>query len=101
MLKIMKPHSLTAALLALLPGAVMEQIDRDDWYSATFCGERVMIKLFFPGQDTQIQISHFTNILPDYEFNLPRWCVADILVKRCDNVHDGVMIFIEALLIEE
>jgi hypothetical protein len=101
MLKQMKPHGLTAALLALLPAAIMAQIDREDWYSATFCGERVTIKLFLPGQDMMDQVTHFSRDLPDYEFTLHRWCVADILVKRYEKTCDGIMIFIEALLIEE
>ncbi len=107
MMKIAKKHSLVNALQALLKGSVLEQVDRVDWQSATFSGERVTMKLMLcantPEQSAQCMqsVQSFTQILPNHEFTLPRWIVADIAISSTEIVPSGIRLIIEALLIEE
>jgi hypothetical protein len=56
-----------------------------DWASATFSGTRHAITLSFSGVDGGEAGEAFIVALPDHEFVIPRWLVAD---ARIVGVHD-------------
>jgi hypothetical protein len=47
------------------------------------------------------RLQYFSETLPNHEFTLPRWFVADIAVIRTETLPEGVRLHIEALLIED
>ncbi len=101
MLKIARINGLSAALQAMLPGAIMEQVDRTDWHSATFAGEQITMILTLPGEPAMQRVKQFAQNLPDQEFALPGWFVADIVAAHIEELADSTRIIIEALLIKD
>ena len=101
MLRPVKTHCLVSALKNLLPGAILEQIERTDWYSATFSGEQIAITLILPGKTSAKRLESFSEVLPNHEFILPGWFVADIAVIRTETLTDYSCVYIEGLLIRE
>lgn len=93
--------SLSKALLALLPGAEIASRKQTPWHSATFSGERVIIVLKLAGDDPAERAQAFAKALPDTEFNLRRQLVADIFVSEIQPLEDGVLLTVEALLLDE
>ena len=96
------PHcSLAIALLALLPGSEVISHKRRPWHSATFSGERLIIEMKLANDAPMKRAKAFTEALPDTEFNLRRQLVADILVSDMQPEEDGVLLTVEALLLDE
>ncbi len=100
MLRSVKTHCLVSALQNLLSDAILEQIERKDWRSVTFEGEQITITFLLPGETAEDRLHCFSETLPNHEFTLPRWFVADIAVIRTETLPEGIQIYIEALLIE-
>ena len=92
---------LSKALLALLPGAEIASRKQTPWHSATFSGERVIIVLKLVGDEPAERAAAFAKALPDTEFTLRRQLVADVLVSEMQPLEDGVMLTVEALLLDE
>jgi hypothetical protein len=92
---------LSKALLALLPGAEIASRKQTPWHSATFSGERVIIVLKLVGDEPAERAAAFAKALPGTEFTLRRQLVADVLVSEKQPLEDGVMLTVEALLLDE
>ncbi|MEQ1551628.1 hypothetical protein [Sphingorhabdus sp.] len=92
---------LSKALLALLPEAEIASRKQTPWHSATFSGERVTIVLKLTGDAPAERATAFAKALPDTEFNLRRQLVADIVVSDMQPLEDGVLLTVEALLLDE
>jgi hypothetical protein len=94
-------HAFFNAILLLIPGAILDHVSRSEWQSATFTGERIILTLILSGDDTLRKANALQATLPDHEFELSRWLVADILVSNIETVDSSVSITIEALLLRE
>lgn len=92
---------LSKALLALLPEAEIANRKQTPWHSATFSGERVTIALKLAGDDPAERATAFAKALPDTELTLRRQLVADVLVSEMQPLEDGVLLTVEALLLDE
>lgn len=92
---------LSKALLALLPAAEIASRKQTPWHSATFSGERVTIVLKLTGDEPAERATAFAEALPDTEFNLRRQLVADIMVSEMQPSDDGVLLTVEALLLDD
>lgn len=88
------------ALLVRLPGAQLVGRSQAGWHSATFSGERVVLKLELAGEDSAVRADAFAAALPDAEFHLPRQIVADILVSERRETGDAMRLTVEALLLD-
>lgn len=92
---------LSKALLALLPAAEIASRKQTPWHSAIFSGERVIIVLKLAGDAPAERATAFAKALPDTEFDLRRQLVADVLVSDMQPYEDGVLLTVEALLLDE
>jgi hypothetical protein len=92
------PCPLVAQLLQMLPGARLVKCERSDWHSATFAGERVVVKLAHPDVP---RAEEFAIVLPEAEFTLQGRFVADILVSDVLKSEDGAELTVEALILDE
>ncbi len=92
---------LAEAVLALLPGSEIDQICETDWFSATFSGVRCEMELRLSGENAADRARSFRDILPDYEFDLPRYIVADIAVSQITELGPQITLSLEALLLGE
>lgn len=92
---------LSKALLALLPGAEIASRKQTPWHSATFSGERVTIVLKLVGDDSAERAQAFATALRETEFTLRRQLVADVLVSEMQPLEEGVLLTVEALLLDE
>jgi hypothetical protein len=90
---------LADALLALLPGAEIDQIREVDWYSATFAGVRCEIEMRLSGENAADRAKIFREMLTDHEFDLPRYIVADIAVLHITELGSQITLSLEALLL--
>jgi hypothetical protein len=94
-------HAFFNALLMLIPGSILDNVSRCDWHSATFTGERIVLTLRVSGENALQKARALQALLPDHEFELSRWLVADILVSNIETMDSSVSITIEALLLRE
>ncbi len=92
--------TLIDALAEMLPAAIIEQVTRTDWHSATFSGVRCCIKIVLPGENAAARANEFAAALPDYEFDLRRYIVADIIAKDIAQCGGDVTLTVEALLLD-
>ncbi len=63
---------------------LVRHVERD-WASATFSGSRHAITLCFAGSDAVEAGEAFIVALPDHEFVIPRWLVADAQIVAVDD----------------
>jgi hypothetical protein len=96
-----KKPSLAEALLELLPGSEIINSKQTEWHSATFTGLCFDIEITLPGINAAERIDSFQAMLPEYEFDLRRYVVADILVSSIARYNDRVTFHVEALLLDE
>jgi hypothetical protein len=96
-----KKCAFAEALLAMLDEAILLAHHRQEWFSATFVGERHMLALKLMGDDAMQKAEAFAQVIPEHEFTLPRLLVADIAVSAIQTVDGGVELMVEALLLEE
>jgi hypothetical protein len=96
----MKPCSLSNALTALLPGAVIIRRREHGWRSATFSGIRLVLDLQIAGSDA-VLAKNFATMVEDHEFSLPDLLVADIAVTEQRNIGSATALTVEALLLDE
>ena len=92
--------TLIDALAEMLPAAIIEQVTRTDWHSATFSGERCCIKIILPGENAAARANEFAAALPDCEFDLRRYIVADIIATDIAQRGGDVTLTVEALLLD-
>jgi hypothetical protein len=90
---------LAEALLALLPGTEIDEIRETDWYSATFSGVRCELDMRLTGENAADRAKVFRDMLPDFEFDLPRYIVADIAVLQITELGSQITFSLEALLL--
>jgi hypothetical protein len=95
-----KSRSLSAALIAMLPVAEVISAQDSPWHSATFSGIKCQIILQLPGQNAAGRAEQFSAELPDTEFDLRRYIVADISVTDTTEQADRMLLTIEALLLD-
>jgi hypothetical protein len=96
-----KKPSLAESLLDLLPGSEIINSKQTEWHSATFIGLCFDIDITLSGINAAERIDSFQAMLPEYEFDLRRYVVADILVKDITRYSDRVTFHVEALLLDE
>lgn len=89
------------AVLGVLEGATLIKHNRQEWFSATFVGERHSLTLRLTGADAALRAEAFAKAIAEHEFALPRRCVADVVVSGIAADWDGADILIEALVLEE
>ena len=100
MIRPVKSRSLSDALITMLPAAEVISVKESPWHSATFSGIKCHIKLQLPGRNAAGRAEQFSSELPDIEFDLRRYIVADILVADTAEQADGMLLTIEALLLD-
>jgi hypothetical protein len=92
--------ALTESLLAMLPGTVLLERRERAWYSATFEGSRLHLRLSAPPDEDRL--AAFRRKLSDAEFTLPKGFVADIVLSGEHHEADGsTVLSIEALLLDD
>jgi hypothetical protein len=96
-----KKPSLSEALLKLLPEAEIIHTKQTPWHSATFNGLNLDIQLSLSGDRAEERVHALQVMLPEYEFDLRRYVVADILVNDITRYSDRVSFHVEALLLDE
>jgi hypothetical protein len=89
------------ALLALAGNSQITHMTEKPWHSATFAGVRLAITMLLKGEDSKKHAKALKRMLPDYEFTLPRYFVADALAKSIAASGDDTMLEIEILMLEE
>lgn len=97
-----RARNLVDALGALLPGAQILDEKNIAWHSATFSGIRCEIKLVLSGAEARPMAENFSTLLPEHDFHLNRYMVADILVTDISGPDhaDRIIVCVEALLLE-
>jgi hypothetical protein len=90
---------LSDALIRLLPDAIVTRRRESDWHSATFSGKQLILDLKTSAPEPDIR--RFADGLAEHEFSIPNLLVADIAVAAQQELADGVLLTVEALLLEE
>jgi hypothetical protein len=85
----------------MLPAAEVISVQDSPWQSATFSGIKCQIMLQLPGQNAAGRAEQFSAELPDAEFDLRRYMVGDILVAATTEQDEGILLTIEALLLDK
>jgi hypothetical protein len=101
MTRTQKKWPIVEALIAILEGATLDHHRSREWYSATFVGEWHQITLRHSGSEALRDAKGLSCSLQDHVFNLPHQLVADIIVSNIVADTNGVLIQIEALLLNE
>ena len=96
----MPKRTLIGSLIDLLPAATINSVTNSEWRSATFSGIRSCIKMTLPGENAAGRADIFRANLPAHEFNLWRYFCADILVTDITETDGGVILTVEALLLD-
>lgn len=96
-----KKLSLSETLLEMLPGSRITKAVRTDWHSATFSGQRFCITCALDGGNAAERVRALQAMLPEHEFDLRRFVVADILVTEISEHADHVSFGVEALLLDD
>lgn len=96
---------LLAHVLALAQnrGELVRNTERA-WASATFCGARHTIVLAFDGAEGVAAGETFIAALPDHEFDVPGYLVADASVREVNHAQvpePRLVIELELLLLED
>jgi hypothetical protein len=92
------PCPLAEQFLQLLPAVQLVKWECQDWHSATFSGQRLMMTLAH--HDLQ-RAQVFARSLSDAEFSLQDQFVADVLVREFVESERGVDLTVEALLLDQ
>ena len=82
---------------------VMRHVERD-WASATFAGSRHAITLCFAGADAAEAGENFIVALPDHEFIIPRYLIADAQIIGVDDnqlPERKLIVEVQLLLLEQ
>ena len=90
----------TDSLTEILPAATIDSVTYSDWHSATFSGLRSCVKMILRGENAFERAEAFRAILPEYEFDLRRYIVADIIAKDIIECGGDVTLTVEALLLD-
>lgn len=98
-------RQLGAAVMELTggKGEIIRQTERS-WASVTFCGTRHTIAIVFADAEAIAAGEAFVEALPEHEFTLPGYLVADATVIRIDHTmqpEPKLTVEIELLLLEE
>jgi hypothetical protein len=96
-----KKPTLPEALLALLPGSEIARSTQTEWRSATFSGHRFSIAFVLSGIGALDRVQTLQANLPDHEFDLRRYVVADIIVEDIIEAAGMITFRIEALLLDD
>jgi hypothetical protein len=97
----MAKRTLIDSLTDMLPAAHIISAKHTEWHSATFSGLRTCIDIMLPGENAAERAEAFRTHLPDQEFNLRRYMVADIAVTGMAECDGGITLSIEALLLDD
>lgn len=96
---------LLQALLALAgPGADFRQHTERPWSSVTFSGMRHTVTLAFDGIDAVERGEAYAASLPDHEFAIPGYIVADAAISALEHSEPGssrLVVEAELLLLED
>lgn len=96
---------LLQALLALAgPGADFRQHTERPWSSVTFSGTRHTVTLEFNGPDAVERGETYAAALPDHEFAIPGYIVADAAITALEHSQPGfprLVVEAELLLLED
>lgn len=92
---------LRRAVLAKLEGASCTRAIWREWHSATFSGLRLSLDIRLTGVAAPARIRSFLQALPEADFEIPGYLVADILGCSEKPADRGVNARIDALLIED
>jgi hypothetical protein len=95
-----KPN-LAEALSLILSVTHWHETQRTSWNSATFEGIRILYETELFGDDAMAKAKRFANILPQHDFDLRRYFVAEIHVAAITPTDSGAHLTVEALLIDE
>lgn len=79
--------------------ATYEELERRDWASLTFCGERHCFRLALQGDGAQSAADHFLDGLAEREFDLQGHILIDIAVTGDRRNGDAVTLDLEALTV--
>jgi hypothetical protein len=77
-------HLMRAVMELAGPSAELIHHSEKAWASATFSGARHTISLGFGGAAASEAAEHFITALPDHEFVVPGWLVADATIVSVD-----------------
>ncbi len=96
-----KKPDLTESVLELLPEATIICAKAKDWHSATFSGISLEISLSLAGDRAIDRLIALAENLPDHEFDLRRYIVADISLEDIQTEDDTLTCRVSALLLNE
>jgi hypothetical protein len=94
-------RTLIDSLTEMLPAANVISAKHTEWHSATFSGLKTCIEMTLRGANAAERAEAFGALLPDQEFNLRRYMVADIAVTDMTECDGGIALTIEALLLDD
>jgi len=92
---------LRRALLGMLDGATCTQSRHNDWHSALFSGLQLSLTIRLEGANANGRLRAFLKSLPEAEFDIPGYVVADIIGSEIARDGKAVVAKIDALLIED
>jgi hypothetical protein len=90
--------TLSFALKEKLPGAIITRRVERAWHSMSFSGKRLLLELKVADDR---DVAGFSTTIGDYEFSLPGQLVADIVIVEQCRITDGVLLKVEALLLDD
>ncbi len=92
--------TLSEALCALAPGAIVTRHKQRDCHSATFSGKRVTLDLMWGAPEVEVEA--FAAMLGEHEFADADLLVADIVVAQQSAEAGGATVLsIEALVLDD
>lgn len=92
---------LANALSKLLPGADICVLSERPWFSATFCGVQMSLRVTLSGDDHAGIVTRFTRELLKYDFDMPHQIAADIAVVEHVEHENETRLRIDALLLDD
>lgn len=92
---------LLRAIQILLPEAELRIEAMRHWHSMTFHGQQLTLSARIGGPDPEQRAAKFASYLPQHEFAIPGQLVADATVVSIRETSDGVVLSIEALVLDD
>ena len=93
--------ALASQIADSLPSLKVTDIQENDWQSSTFTGMQLHMTFIIKGKDVVHEAERLHRELPEREFALHRYFVADIEVAGIETMPDRSRICVTALLLEQ
>lgn len=94
-------HPLARALGAMLPGSTICMVHQRPWHSLTFAGAQIRLSIAVSGDGYANVARHFSEALPEHEFDLPNMLVADIAASDQVAAADAMILTVDALILDD